>query len=291
MITEAQRIERINYLGASDAAAAVGLSRWKTMLELWAEKTGQVEPEDLSKDLRIRMGNKLEEVIAELFEEETGKKVRRANETIFHPKYPFLAANLDRVVVGEGVPLEIKAVGARAAHEWEGEEMPREVIIQVMHQLACTRKPYGYACALIGGTQDFKLNKIERDEAAIKQLEEKEVYFWNTFVMGKAMPDTISKDDGDILLKLFPEANKGTVVGLDDRADALIEGRQGMLADLANLKNLLEQQDNEIKALLKESEAGESSRYFVSWKNQTRKAYEVKESKFRTLKIKTKEVK
>ena len=156
MLTAEQIKERIGYLGASDAAAAVGLSRWKSPVEVWAEKTEFVEPEDISGKLSIRMGNKLEDVVAEIFQEETGKKVHRVNETIYHPQYPFLAANLDRRVVGEDACLEIKTAGAWAAKDWEGEELPREVIIQVMHQLACTGKKVGYACVLIGGNQDFK---------------------------------------------------------------------------------------------------------------------------------------
>lgn len=35
-------------IGGSDAAAIVGLSKWKSPYQLWLEKTGQVEAEDIS---------------------------------------------------------------------------------------------------------------------------------------------------------------------------------------------------------------------------------------------------
>jgi predicted phage-related endonuclease len=41
-------MERIGFIGSSDAAAVLGLSRWKTPLQIWAEKTGQVVPDDIS---------------------------------------------------------------------------------------------------------------------------------------------------------------------------------------------------------------------------------------------------
>ena len=68
--------DRTKFIGGSDAAAVVGLSRWKSPIELWAEKTGQVEPEDVSDKMAVRVGKKLESAVAEFFEEETGKKFK-----------------------------------------------------------------------------------------------------------------------------------------------------------------------------------------------------------------------
>ena len=41
-------MERSEYIGGSDIASVMGLSRWKTPLQLWAEKTGNIPQEDLS---------------------------------------------------------------------------------------------------------------------------------------------------------------------------------------------------------------------------------------------------
>ena len=101
-LTKEQVEARKNYIGGSDAAAILGLSRYKTALEVWAWKTGQVVPDDISDKVYIKLGNKLEQTVAEFFMEETGKKVQRVNDTIFHPKYPFLGANIDRKVIEIG---------------------------------------------------------------------------------------------------------------------------------------------------------------------------------------------
>ena len=44
-------------LGASDAAALLGLSPWKTNVQLWEEKCGLVIPEDIGDKPYVRYGN------------------------------------------------------------------------------------------------------------------------------------------------------------------------------------------------------------------------------------------
>lgn len=261
--------DRSTFLGGSDAAAVLGLSRWSTPLKIWAEKSGQLLPEDISGQINVRLGNKLEQTVAEFFMEETDKKVHRVNETIYHPKYPFLAANIDRRVVGEEALLECKTASAWVAKEWAGEDIPQEYVIQVLHYLAVTGKKYGYIAVLIGN-QDFKWKKIERDEEVIKSMIEKEVNFWNNFVVPKVMPMQISYQDSDTLYRLFPTAEEGSVVELGDDADKLIETRNAMVQDKKSLEAQLDRMENEIKAILKENESGESERYIVTWKNQVR---------------------
>ncbi len=71
-------IDRTKFIGGSDISVVMGLNRWKTPLQLWAEKTGQVEPDDLSKVERVQLGSELEDFVAKKFERESGLKVRRA---------------------------------------------------------------------------------------------------------------------------------------------------------------------------------------------------------------------
>src|SRR5690606_3541619 len=91
---------RAKGIGGSDASVILGLNKWKTPFELWLEKTGQVIPES-SQSEAAYWGTVMEDIVAKEFETRTGKKVRRRNATFQHPKYPFLIANVDRLVVGE----------------------------------------------------------------------------------------------------------------------------------------------------------------------------------------------
>lgn len=263
--------ERKTYIGGTDTAPILGLSRWRTPLQVWSEKTGTLVREQ-KEGLHLTLGTRLEEVVAELFMQQTGKKVQRANETKFHKAYPFLGANIDRRVVGEDAILECKTASAWKAKEWDGEEIPREYILQVVHYLAVTGASRGYLAVLIGN-QDFQIKTIERDEELIKEVTRKEVDFWNHFVLPKVMPGIgmITKDDADTLYRLYPQAGAGTVVQLTDDANKLIESRNAMIQDVKALESQIDKTENEIKSLLKENEYGQTPQWIVSWKNQATK--------------------
>jgi len=280
MITETQRKERLLYIGASDCAGVLGLSRWKTPLALWAEKTGQVVPEDISGKLHIRVGNELEDLVRKLFSEESGKTVHRVNETITHSSYPFIKANLDGRIVGEKAGFEAKTCNGWAAKSWEGEEIPQEYILQCMHSLAVTGWDRWYIAVLIGGNSDFRWKTVERDEKIISQIVKAEVEFWKEFVEPEIMPITIKKDDGDVLAQLFPMAEgEQDPVELDDEADRLIESIQAQIEDFELLKGNIETDKNRLKVLLKDKPVGESDLYKVTWKEQTSRRVDLKKLK------------
>ena len=54
-------------IGGSDAGVIAGLNRWKSPYQLWLEKTGQVEPEDLSDNEYVYWGTVLEQVVADSY--------------------------------------------------------------------------------------------------------------------------------------------------------------------------------------------------------------------------------
>ena len=59
-------IDRTTYLGGGDAPAVLGLSRWNTPLGVWASKTKQIPEPDISDKIAVKLGLKLEDIIAEI---------------------------------------------------------------------------------------------------------------------------------------------------------------------------------------------------------------------------------
>lgn len=267
MITEEQRKERINYIGGSDAPAVLGVSRWRTALSVWAEKTGLVVPPDISEKIQVRLGNKLEQAVAELFMEETGMKLQRVNETVYHEKHKFIAANLDRKIIGHRAIVEVKTTDYRNIDEWEDGQAPADAIAQVLHQLAVTKMEKGYIVGLIGN-RDLRIVEVPRNEPAIKELIATEVDFWNNFVVPKVMP-AVGARDKDTLTALFPQGRGGEPVELDDVAVANCELLEGMEADYKALGNQIEKARNELRAQMKESETARAGLYKIYWTNVT----------------------
>jgi len=284
MLTVEQLAERKNYLGGSDAAAALGMSRWKTPLTLWAEKTGMIEPEDISEKLPVKLGNKMEQIVVELFEEETGKKCRRVNEARFHPSYPFLGANVDRRVVGEDAILEVKTASAWKAKEWQGEEFPMEYLIQVYHYLLVTGAAYAYLAVLIGN-QSFIWKRIDRDEALLAEMQKKLVEFWTEYIARKVQPQVIKAGDSDTLYWMYPKEITGSMIHLGDEVDRMVEQRSALFQDKATITKQLSTMDALIKAQLGSAEIGITSKYRISWKHFSKKSYTVPESEGRMLRI------
>ena len=110
-------------IGGSDASIIVGLNRWKSPFQLWLEKTGKAEAEDLSGNEYVYWGKVLEEAVANRFCELTGKKVQRRG-LLQMDDHPYIRASVDRMVVGENAGLECKTCNGFAAKEWEDDEVP-----------------------------------------------------------------------------------------------------------------------------------------------------------------------
>lgn len=280
MITEQQREERKNGLGGSDIPKILGLSPYGSPLSVWCEKTGQIIPEDISGKLPVKLGNKMEQVVAELFEEETGKKLLTVDETIVHPQYPFLMGHIDRKVEGEDAIVEIKTTSVYKAKDWESEEIPPEAVIQTIYYMGLTGAKVGYVCCLIGNT-DFKIKTIVRDaqiEKTIKEIFQKAVTFWNDFVIPKVMPATMS-GDSDILSQLYPCPVPESVIDLGDEGARIIESLDSLKADRKVLDKEIEGQENTIKVMLGNHEMGITNRYKVTWKTQIARRIDIERIK------------
>ena len=89
---------RRNGIGGSDAAAIIGLNPYSSAFQVYCDKVGLLpETED---NEAMRQGRDFEAYVAERFEEAAEKRVRRCNNIITNPAYPFMLANVDRLVVG-----------------------------------------------------------------------------------------------------------------------------------------------------------------------------------------------
>lgn len=281
---------RKNYIGGSDAAAILGISRYKTPLQVWAIKTGQVVPPNIDDVVAVRLGNKLEQAVAEFFEEDTKKKVDFVTPawcearnlkyitypdddkrvTIFHPLYSFIGANIDRIVIDEEAGLECKTAGERKTSEWKEEEIPAEYIIQCYHYMAVTGLKKWYIAVLLGN-REFKWKEITCEQKVLDDMIAKEVYFWNTFILPKVMPMQITAQDSSILYTLFPQVAQESIIELGDEAQKICESLDSMKADHRVLDKEIEEQENILKAMLKTYETGTTQVYKITWKNQEEK--------------------
>lgn len=104
--TEA-RPDRRSFIGGSDARIVMGDDP-AALLRLWREKRGEIEPEDLSGDLLVQLGNATEPLNRRWFERSTGLAVGHVQRRVVHPVHRWMAATLDGKVEATGAIFEAK---------------------------------------------------------------------------------------------------------------------------------------------------------------------------------------
>ena len=260
---------RAQGIGSSDAAAAIGLSSYKCSLSLWLEKTGRQQPEDLSNKEAVVWGKVLEPVLAKMYAERTGRKVRRVNAVLQHPEHTFMLANLDREVVtenGTGV-LEIKTAGFYSMQLWE-DGVPVAYQCQVLHQLAVTGHAWADVAVLLGG-QEFRIYRIERDDDKIADLIRREAQFWSWVTEDKQPDPDGSEDAARALLSLFPADNGQT---LDFTESGEFNNLFAELLKIRHSKEDIEQQESALKHRIQAALGSATAALFQQGKVTWRKA-------------------
>jgi putative phage-type endonuclease len=253
--------DRKSYIGGSDIAAAMGVSRWKTPLQLWAEKTGQVEPEDISEKEYVVLGSELEEFIARKFERKTGIKVRRAPCRYVSQTHPFMACQIDRLCTGTEDLLECKNVSAWKAKEWEGEEIPIEYILQVSWQLMITKRKTGYIAALVGGNK-FLWKKVEADQELFDKMFAVACDFWK--MVEDKVPPVAESDDNRFMLELYPTAGDQIKEASQDVTTAIAQ-LQLTKAEIINLEKVKDDLEAKLKAVIGDALGIRTPEYTAKW--------------------------
>ena len=262
---------RSQYIGGSDAAAVVGLNAYASPYSLWAEKTGKVP--GFAGNLATEVGTYMEEFVAQKFAQETGKKVRKCNQSFLNSEYPFAIANIDREIIGEDAGLEIKTTDTLNLKKFKGGEYPANYYAQMVHYLAVTGKKRWYLAVLIGN-KEFKWFTVERDEAEINALMTAESIFWEM-----VKTDTPPAVDGTAATT---EALKNIYAESDDSVcdltafSANIKQYMDLKKQIKELEELADEAANKIKEFMGSSGGGECDSFKVSWKSQTRRTFDSK---------------
>jgi putative phage-type endonuclease len=185
--------ERRTGIGGSDAAAALGLSPWRTPFDLWIEKLGEGDPLPASEPMR--WGKLLEPVIAAEYCRRTGRTIEPAPALIRHPTHPWMIGHIDGRVVDEpGRILEVKTAGIGIGWGEPGtDEIPLQYLTQCHHYLIVSGAEAVDVAVLIGG-QDFRLYTIRRDDDIAGSLFEQEYTFWQC-VQDRVPPDPVNTAD------------------------------------------------------------------------------------------------
>ena len=218
--------QRTKGVGGSDVAAIMGLSPWKTPAQVWLEKTGRVEPEDISAHPYVQFGNIMEPVVGRLFaERHPDFRVRRVNAICQSVERPWAQASLD-FEVNDGTSwgvLEIKT--ARSAKDW-ADGVPYHYLTQVVHYLDVTGRAYAYVAVFFRDSCEFAEYRVERDEEDIEAVRSAVDDFWLNYVQADVMPAVVGTQGEASSLARYWGSGGDDLVEAGADADELVAAYQ-----------------------------------------------------------------
>lgn len=266
---------RTKGIGGSDASVIAGVNRYRSVFQLWLEKTGQIEPEEKETDF-THFGTVLEPVVKKEFTRRTGMKVRAKKALLQSEEYPFMLADLDGVIYedGEMCIFEAKTASAYKQEVWEN-GVPEEYILQVQHYMAVTGAKKTYIAALVGRNRFF-YHVVERNEELISLIITMEKKFWEENVLGGTEPVPDGSEATTDFLNGRYETSNGKTIVLPEEAMDLCASYDDLSAQLNDLKERKGAVVNQLKNYLKENETGVIGDRRVTWKQVTTTSFDKK---------------
>jgi len=215
-------------IGGSDAAAILGLSPFRTPVDVWCDKLGlsPVTPQTPA----MEWGLRLEDAIARAFADATGARVRKTSpirRARHVTAFPMLGS-LDRLAFGDVPAVSVLELKHPRSDDGLGDpdgppeqRVPPAWYCQVQHYLEVVPEAEtGFVAALVGGS-DFRIVEVPRDPDFARDMLEEEERFWRTYVVPRVRPP-VTGDDLAFLSRAFPRDDGAEVVATPE-ASLLVE--------------------------------------------------------------------
>lgn len=180
-------------IGGSDASAILGMNPYRTNVELWQIKTGQLIAEDISDKPYVKYGTEAERYLRALFVLDYPQyQVEYVDNNMFiNDKYPFAHASLDGWLTDEqgrkGI-WECKTTNilqSMQKEKWK-DCIPDNYYIQILHYLLVTefefailkaQLKYEYNNDVFLTTKHYHIERADVEQD-IELLKQEEIKFW-----------------------------------------------------------------------------------------------------------------
>ncbi len=273
-------------IGASEIAIPLGVNRWGSEIRLYAEKIGEIEPDDKESE-RMEWGRRLEPVIITAFAERTGLQITPCGLLIRSKEHPWAGATLDAVLKPQpnepDIPVEVKNSSSYNAEEWS-EGPPDHYMAQIQHQMLVTGAPFAYIVCLLGGNK-MVWAKVDRDETWINRIIYHGERFWKLVVDRTPPAPDGSEDSRKALARLYP-VDTGEAIELSAEHLGVALGLASLKVQKKEIESRIMEIENQIKAALGNATLGvlpDGSSF--SWKLIPKKGYTVEASESRVLRF------
>ena len=249
---------RYNGLGGSDVGTILGVNKYKTIHELWEEKTLRKEPP--KQNHKMHFGHVLEDPIAKEFARVMGVKIRISNKQYKSENEPWLLGNVDRLITLQDKSKAVLECKNSADHtafkdgyifrngefyngaKSNSQSIPLTYYCQCQHYMYITGIHKCYLACLIDGN-DFRVYEVLYNQSDVNEIVQKATEFWFNNIIEDVEPERKLSDYDNTV-------NRIDAVRLDSNKEIIAKN---LIAEYlgcdANIKSLEKHRD-EIKTNL-----------------------------------------
>lgn len=258
-----QIAKRLEGITATDASAVLGVNPYRSIVDVWLEKRGEVVP--FVGNSRTRWGNKIEPLVRADYEERTGLRIDVPG-TLAHPDFPWMMCTPDGVAYDKSEPvrgLEIKDHTFRMMHMFGDpgtDEVPLWELVQCVWSMGVTGLTRWDLVAYIDNQPTDYV--IDRDDDLIDLMRERAERFLVDCVRGGATPEPDGSESFDRWLKARHAKNNTTLIDIGDDNDTftLIERARAVRDQAADL-------DDEHAKIIQKLKLKIEGNAGLTWKN------------------------
>lgn len=263
---------RTKGIGGSDIGAICGVSPFSSARQIYFNKTGQYEdalkPGAASLE-RMHFGHLLEPIVADEYARRSGQKLLEIDATFSHKDYPWMRANVDRLIVDEdGKPygiLECKTTSEYNNEEWESGDILMSYIYQLNWYMYILDIKYGAFACLVGGNKFYSYEVYRNDELINDTLVPAAKNFWYNNVLALVEPE-LQATDTEFANTTYATVEKNSEVFLSsDVENELARTVFECKAKIKELEATMEEAQNRLKDRLKDHEIGYCRDFTVKW--------------------------
>lgn len=250
-------------IGSSEIGTILGLNPFESAYQLWRRKKGLDEPQP--ENTAMRMGHLLEDVVAKVFQGETGLKIDDSTACDFivrDKECEWMQCSPDRLYAtadgGIGI-LECKTT-SRAIN---GDDLPKHWLCQLQWQLGICGAKEGHLAWLVGG-RDFGCRKVLYNDEFFQWLKEEASKFVTEYLQGDKEPQPTN--GSETALK-YPRHVEGKAKDVDEGVFDAWEELKRVKAEMANLDKRKGELEDALKTAFEDAECiTHNGEVLATWK-------------------------
>ena len=220
--------QRRQGITGTDMGAILGMSPYRSALDVYLEKIGQIDSASTNYSEAMRFGNLLEDIVANEYARRKNIKVSIEPNILQHKEHPCILGSIDRWVGDKEYVLECKTIGFMQKHvlgEEGTDQIPEYWLTQIAFYAAIAHVPKVDIAVLIGG-QDFRIYTYHANKDFQDKLIKAAVNFWKEHVLKKIAPPVKSIEG---LAKLYNVSNEQPIEADEDLVALVAEVKEMQL--------------------------------------------------------------